>query len=295
MATVSSGSTSERFGFIQIHGRRLGVRYLCDWLGVSPSGFYAWRERGLSARALEDKRLLLLIKKVFDEHHQTYGSPRVFHALRKIGVFTSRKRVPRLMRENGLQARAIRTYSKPAKVKFFYKVIENKRRAIGKPTYINQQWSGDITYLKVGTRWHYLAVVLDLYSRRIIGWSFGDKKTTQLTVDALRHAIKRRKPDEKVVFHSDRGAEYRAHLVQHFLVKNNIEPSMNRPGQCTDNAEVESFFHSLKADIIRGNRFKTANEMVTKLKSYLNGFYNRQRLPSSLGYKTPVEFESTLI
>jgi len=278
-----------------MHGRRLGVKYLCEWLKVSPSGFYAWRERGLSNKALEDKRLLLLIKKVFDAHHQTYGSPRVFHALRKMGIFTSRKRVARLMRENGLQARAIKTYSKPAKVKFFYKAIENKRRGLGKPTTINQQWSGDITYLKVGSRWHYLAVVLDLFSRRIIGWSFGKRKSTDLTITALKKAIRERMPNSTVLFHSDRGVEYRAHVVQNFLARNNISSSMNRPGQCTDNAEVESFFHSMKADIIRGNIFLTRDELLRKLEGYLNNFYNGQRLHSSLGYKTPVEFESTLI
>ena len=186
-------------------------------------------------------------------NRNTYGSPRVFHALKREGVRVSEKRVARLMRDNGLRARALKTYSKPAKVKFFYKAIENQRKGMGKPTEINQQWSGDITYLKVGQRWHYLAVVIDLFSRRIIGWAFGKNKTTELTLKALRLAINKRKPIKTVLFHTDRGAEYRAHVVQDFLVKHNIKSSMNRPGCCTDNAEVESFFHSLKADLIRGN------------------------------------------
>jgi len=242
-------------------------------------------------RAINDADLLLTIKQVFDSNHQTYGSPRVFHALKRAGIRTSEKRVARLMQENGLRARALKTYSKPAKVKFFYKEIKNNRKNISKPDAINQQWSGDITYLKVGSRWYYLAVVLDLFSRRIIGWAFGQNKSTALTLKALQLAINKRKPIQPVLFHTDRGAEYRAHIVQQFLVKHNITASMNRPGCCTDNAEVESFFHSLKADLIRGNVFATTDKLHSKLKGYMNYFYNRQRLHSSLGYKTPAEFE----
>lgn len=291
MATVSGGSTSERFGFIQKFGQALGVKYLCSWLNVSRSGYYAWIKRPVSVRDISDANLLLKIEHTFNASHQTYGSPRVFQALKKQGVKTSEKRVARLMRENGLRARALKTYSKPAKVKFFYKEIENKRKDIEKPTAINQQWSGDVTYLKVGARWHYLAVVIDLYSRRIIGWAFGKNKTTELTLKALRLAIKKRQPTDSVLFHTDRGAEYRAHVVQKYLVNHNIKASMNRPGCCTDNAEVESFFHSLKADLIRGNTFDSSNKLHSKLKCYLNYFYNRQRLHSSLGYKSPAEFE----
>lgn len=240
---------------------------------------------------LADRELLSHIKRVFILNKQTYGSPRVFHALKREGIQTSKKRVARLMQEHGLKARALKTYSKPAKVKFFYKAIENHKKYSDKPTGVNQQWSGDITYLKVGQRWHYLAVVLDLYSRRVIGWALGHQKSTDLTMKALKQALSNRKPKSTVLFHTDRGAEYRAHVMQEFLSKRNVKASMNRPGCCTDNAEVESFFHSLKADIIRGNTFANADKLRALLKSYLNGFYNRQRLHSSLGYKTPAEFE----
>lgn len=245
----------------------------------------------MSLRAKSDTDLLAHIKRVFIANRQTYGSPRVFQVLKREGFRVSEKRIARLMQENGLRARALKTYSRPAKVKFFYKAIKNHRKDIEKATAINQQWSGDITYLKVGARWHYLAVVIDLYSRRIIGWAFGKNKNTALTMKALRLAIRKRKPEEKVLFHTDRGAEYRAHVIQQFLIKHNIKASMNRPGCCTDNAEVESFFHSLKADIIRGNRFETTTKLVSVLKGYMNYFYNRQRLHSSLGYKTPAEYE----
>ncbi len=270
------------------------MKYLCNWLKVSRSGYYAWRSRAVSSRTIEDGQLYEHIKRVFLVNKGRYGSPRVFHSLKREGIRTSKKRVARLMQAHGLRARALKTYSKPAKVKFFYKEIENKRKSIGKPTAINQQWSGDVTYLKVGERWHYLAVVLDLFSRKVIGWAFGEKKTTELTMKALKQALRNRKPNTQVVFHSDRGAEYRAHVVQQFLLKHNVEASMNRPGCCTDNAEVESFFHSLKADLIRGSTFPTADKLLGLLKVYLNNFYNRQRLHSSLGYQTPVEFESAV-
>ena len=291
MATVSSGSSSERFGFVQQHGLKLGVKYLCTWLKVSCSGYYAWLKRPKSLRVKADVDLFEHINRIFIANRQTYGSPRVFQALKREGIFTSEKRVARLMRENGLRARALKTYSHPAKVKFFYKAIKNHRKDNDKAKRINQQWSGDITYLKVGVRWYYLAVVIDLYSRRVIGWALGQNKTTALTLKALQLAINKRKPTETVLFHTDRGAEYRAHVVQQFLIKHNIKASMNRPGCCTDNAEVESFFHSLKADIIRGNKFETMSKLLIKLKGYLNYFYNRQRLHSSLGYKPPAEYE----
>lgn len=258
---------------------------------MSRSGYYAWCKRPQPARVIADKTLLVHISRVFVASRQTYGSPRVFHALKREGMRVSEKRIARLMREHGLRARALKTYSKPAKVKFFYKAIENQRKNRDKPTGINQQWSGDITYLKVGSRWHYLAVVLDLFSRRIIGWAFGQNKSTDLTMKALRLAISKRKPTEPVLFHTDRGAEYRAHIVQQFLLNHNIQASMNRPGCCTDNAEVESFFHSMKGDLIRGNKFNSIQELLSLLKGYMNFFYNRQRLHSSLGYRTPAEYE----
>ena len=291
MATVSSANASKRFGFIKENGQSLGVRYLCAWLGVSRSGYYAWLKRVESKRAIADAQLLVHIRRVFSGNHETYGSPRVFEALKRQGIRTSKKRVARLMRENGLRARALKTYAKPARLKLFYQDITNKRLSQAKPSNVNQQWSGDLTYLKVGSHWHYLAVVIDLYSRRVIGWAFGKSKTVTLTMKALKQAVRRRKPINTVLFHTDRGAEYRANQVQHYLETHNIISSMNRPGCCTDNAEVESFFHSLKADIIRGFTYDKASDLESKLRSYLDYFYNRQRLHSSLSYKTPVEFE----
>lgn len=291
MATLSSASPSRRFGFIKENGQSLGLRYLCAWLNVSRSGYYAWLKRVESKRAIADAQLLIQIRKVFSDNHETYGSRRVFHELKRQGICASRKRVARLMRENGLRARALKTYAKPARLKLFYQDITNNRLLGNKLSNINQQWSGGLTYLKVGGHWHYLAVVIDLYSRRVIGWAFGKSKTVELTMKALRQAVRRRKPKNRVLFHTDRGAEYRANQVQRYLETHNIISSMNRPGCCTDNAEVESFFHSLKADIIRGFKFEKACDLQSRLRSYLDYFYNRQRLHSSLSYKTPAEFE----
>ena len=264
---------------------------MCEFLLVSTSGYYAWLDRKPSRYAESEKILLVEIKKVFSKSKETYGSPRVHATLRKQGVFVSRKRVARLMQEHGLKARSYRVYLKMAKLHRFYQSIKNIKKDIPKPTAVNQQWAGDLTYIEQGNRWMYLAVVIDLYSRKIVGWSLGKQKSTKLTMGSLRMAIRNRKPSESLLFHTDRGSEYRAHEVQALLAKNGIVPSMNRPGYCTDNAEVESFFHTLKGDIIRKNHFKNEKQLRDKLAGYIQHFYNRYRLHSSLGYRSPHEYE----
>ena len=264
---------------------------MCRFLSVSKSGYYAWLGRKPSRYAQEEQALKKQIIKVFSQSRETYGSPRVHAELRRQGFLVSRKRVARIMREQGLRARSYRIYLKMAKLHRFYQSIKNIKKDIPKPTAVNQQWSGDLTYIKQGKRWMYLAVVIDLYSRKVVGWSLGSKKSTQLTMSSLRMAIRNRNPQERLLFHTDRGSEYRAHEVQALLSKHGIVPSMNRPGHCTDNAEVESFFHTLKGDIIRKNSFKSEKQLRDKLVGYIQHFYNRNRLHSSLGYRSPHEYE----
>lgn len=264
---------------------------MCRFLSVSKSGYYAWLDREPSRYDQEEQALKKRIIKVFTQSRETYGSPRVHAELRRQGVLVSRKRVARIMREQGLRARSYRIYMKMAKLHRFYQSIKNIKKDTPKPTAVNQQWSGDLTYIRQGKRWMYLAVVIDLYSRKVVGWSLGSKKSTQLTMSSLRMAIRNRKPQERLLFHTDRGSEYRAHEVQALLSKNGIVSSMNRPGHCTDNAEVESFFHTLKGDIIRKNSFKSEKQLRDKLVGYIQHFYNRYRLHSSLGYRSPHEYE----
>ncbi|WP_369162754.1 IS3 family transposase [Candidatus Thiodiazotropha sp. LNASS1] len=291
-ATVSGGTTSERFGFIQRHGQELGVRYLCNWLGVSTSGYYAWSKRKEPRRIKEDRRLLILIEAIYYKSRCTYGSPRVYQALKKQGVRVGRKRVERLMRQAGLQARAMKYYRQLAGLHRFFMSIGNLRTEVGKPKAINQQWVADLTYIKVGKQWRYLAIVMDLYSRRIIGWSLSQSKNTKLTIAALMIAIKRRRPEKGLIFHTDRGSEYRSYDVLRVLKTQGIIPSMNRPYHSVDNAEMESFFKSLKGDVIRGKTYMDEVDLRSDLCSYINYFYNRERLHSSLGYRSPVEFEA---
>lgn len=292
MATVSSGGTSEKFGFIALHGRELGVRYLCDWLGVSARGYYAWRNRRPSQRYKDDQALLKVIKRLFAEYKGLYGSPRIHQVLRRMNIRVGRKRVERLMREAGLVARVARIYRRmPGTTRFFMK-HKNLKLTLPFPKSVDEQWVADLTYIKVSGRWRYLAVVMDLYSRRVIGWSLSEYKNAELTVKALRHALRHRLPKEGLIMHTDRGVEYGADLMQIELERYGIKASMNRPGVCTDNAHMESFFHSLKSEKLKGSSFKNEQELRMVLNHYINHFYNTKRLHSGIGYKTPVEYET---
>ncbi|WP_430869312.1 IS3 family transposase [Crenobacter cavernae] len=294
-ATVSGGTTSQRFGFIAVHGKTLGVRYLCHWLNVSRSGYYAWSKRKESMRASQDLQLLEQIKTVHARSNGIYGSPRVHRALAREGVAVGKKRVERLMRIAGLSGRVARMYRRLPGLTRFYEKHQNLKLGMAAPTGMNQQWVGDLTYIKVANQWRYLAVVMDLYSRRVIGWSLGEQKTAELTLRALRQAIRQREPGSGLIFHTDRGVEYGAHLIQTELVRYGIRSSMNRPGRCTDNAHMESFFHSLKAEALHGCYFRTEDELRVKLNHYISHFYNHRRLHSGIGYKTLVEHEEMVV
>ena len=265
---------------------------MCDWLNLSPSGYYAWRLRGVSKRATDDIKLSKLVQREYEKSRGTYGSPRVFQALKRLGVRTSRKRVERLMREAGLKARAIKHYRNSAALHRYFMSIPNRRLALPKPKHLNQQWVADLTYLRVGKQWRYLATVMDLYSRRIIGWSLSNKKNAELTITALKMAIRKRDIKPGVIFHTDRGAEFRSYHVQSVLSQHGIVPSMNRPYHSIDNAEMESFYKTLKGDLIRGKKYFNEGELRTDLRGYINHFYNTQRLHSSLGYRSPMEYEA---
>lgn len=291
MATVSSGSKTERFGFINSFGSNLGVRYLCDWLGVSPAGFYKWRKRGESLRDKENRDLTQRIEKIFFVHKANYGSPRVHAALREAGVAVSRKRVERLMREAGLVGKAGRIYRRKALPEKFYTKMPNLKKDMPEPTDVDQQWVGDLTYLKVAGQWRYLAVVMDLYSRRILGWTLGENKTAELTRSALQKALRHRTVKPGLIFHTDRGSEYGAYLIQDELKRVGILSSMNRPKYVTDNAHMESFFQSMKTECIHEVSFTTERELRATLSWYLDRYYNNQRHHSSIGYTSPEKYE----
>ena len=291
MGRVSEGTKAERFEFINENSSSFDIRYLCDQLGVSSSGFYAWRDRVPSKREADNSRLLKRIYALFKEHRGHYGSPRIHEALRSSGECVNRKRVERLMREAGLVGTAARIYRRHALPENSCRNVPNLRRDAGEPNAVNQQWAGDVTYMRVNGEWRYLAVIMDLYSRRIVGWAFDRTRTSALTLEALRKAIATRTCEPSMLFHSDKGAEYGAHDYQRALRENGIEPSMNRPKTMTDNIHVESFFRTLKTESFHDLHFDDASDLKGKLKWYIENYYNKKRIHSSLGYRTPDEYE----
>lgn len=267
------------------------MTFLCDWLNVSRSGFYSWEKREASKRYHEDQRLLKKITRIYWKSSGRYGSPRIYKALLKQGVNVGRKRVERLMREVGLKGRVVRVTRRQPGMKRFKAKGDNLLRDMSDPTAINQVWVADVTYLKVNGRWEYLATVMDLYSRRIIGWSLSSTRTTVLTRAAMMYALRKRNHPTGVLLHTDRGVEYTGGEFQRLLKDNEFKHSLNRPGHCTDNAFMESFFHSLKAELIRGSSYKSTKELRRSLTTYINKFYNTVRLHSGLNYESPIEYE----
>jgi transposase InsO family protein len=236
--------------------------------------------------------LLVEIQALFDRSRSTYGSPRIHRALAAIGVRVSRRRVARLMREARLRARAGKLYRRIPGLHGFFTSIPN-RQLDRVTTARDQVWVGDVTYLKVAGAWRYLAAVMDRYSRRIVGWSLGPTRDVRLTLTALNHAVRKRRPRPGLIFHSDRGVEYAAYAFRHRLAALGVVQSMNRPREITDNAYMESFFHSMKSDTIDGVAFTTAADLGQLLRSYMP-YYNGVRLHSGIGYRSPMEYEAQL-
>lgn len=263
---------------------------MCELYGVTRSGYYAWRNRGTSKRDREDRQLLAAIREVYEESHETYGSPRVFQVLKRNGWKVGRKRVERIMRENGLKARAQKIYKRCPEVQQHFVRVPNS--LVGKQEEgPNEVWVGDITYLKANQKWHYLSVVMDRWSRKVISWSLGKEKSSNLTLKTLQKAVSQTKPKQGLLFHTDRGSEYLSHAFQSKAEELGITTSSNRPRHMNDNAYMESFFHSLKSDCYHGNKFTNEDELREMLESYIP-FYNKKRLHSGLKYHSPVEYES---
>lgn len=263
---------------------------MCNHFGVSRSGFYARLRRAPSARANSDAEHRDLIAQAHAQSGQRYGSPRVTKLLHTQGHVIGRGRVARLMRLAGLQGHGNHLFRRKGRTLDFYSAVPNTVRGQA-ITKINQLWVGDVTYLKVAGQWRYLAVVMDRFSRRILGWSLGPRRTSSLTISALNQALKNRRPPPGVYFHSDRGVEYGSRTFKNRLKLHGFVQSMNRPGSMNDNAHMESFFHSLKIEGLYKLRFDSEQPLRSSLQSYFY-FYNQQRLHSSLQYLPPVAFES---
>lgn len=287
----SSGKVRKTYQFIEAHRREFPVQVMCQVLGVAPSGYYEWLKHPISNRAREDARLLRLIRASFIASHGVYGAPRVFLDLREAGETCSKHRVERLMRENGLRAlHGYRTrhvsVNKPA---VLIPNLLKRQFTVTKP---NRVWVTDITYIRTWQGWLYLAVVMDLYSRRIVGWATRATIHRELVLDAVLMAVRRRRPRHALI-HSDQGTQYGSDAWRRFCKSHRLEPSMSRRGNCWDNAVAESFFSSLKKERIKKRIYKDRDTATKDIADYIESFYNRTRRHSHLGGVSPIEFESS--
>jgi len=277
---------------IRAHVGRVPVRRMCRLLAVSPSGYYAWVVRPESPRAAENRRLVTAIRVIHAESRRTYGSPRVHATLQAQGERIGIHRVARLMRTSAIRARTVNKWRVTTESVHAYPVVPNtlnRQFAVAAP---NRVWAGDITYIWTAEGWLYLAVVLDLYSRRIIAWGMGSRLTQELATAALTMALEHRRPARGVVHHTDRGAQYAATHYRAVLAEHGLTASMSRRGNCWDNAVVESFFHTLKTELVGHRRYLTRDAARQDIFEWIEVFYNRVRRHSTLGYRSPAEFEA---
>jgi transposase InsO family protein len=280
---------------IKKYAKKHPVSRMCRLLGVSSSGYYDWASREPSNRTIKNEQLLHKIKTIYDANKARSGAIRVTHALQQAGDMVGRHRVARLMRLNGLRAKAAKKFKATTNSKHRMAVADNllKQNFVAyKP---NEKYVTDITYIWTEEGWLYLAAVMDLYSRMLIGWCLSERMTTQLVIDALQMALWRRKKPTGVIVHSDRGSQYCAEAYQDLLTEHGLICSMSKAGDCYDNAAMESWNHSFKVEAIHGEKFKTRQEAKNHVFDYIEVYYNRQRLHSRLGYMSPEAFEAKLV
>jgi len=279
-----------KYAFIQAHRTEFRLTSMCRVLKVHRSGYYAWLDEPLSPRAKANDALTVKIRELFDQSMGIYGSPRIFCDLREAGVACGENRVARLMRAANIKS--VRGYKRPR-----YKV---GRPALIAPNQLQRQfqyyepdqaWVTDITYIRTHEGWLYLAVVLDLYSRAVVGWSMGSRMQTSLVLDALTMAVWRRRPKDSVIIHSDQGSQFGSDEFKRWCKDNRLSPSMSRRGNCWDNAVAESFFSSLKSEKIKKRIYSTRAQAKSEIFDYIEGFYNRVRRHKHLDQLSPLEFE----
>jgi putative transposase len=280
------------FRFIEDHRDAYPVRMLCTVLEVSPAGYYAWRSREPSARSVANRELVAAIRHVHRASGGRYGSPRVHAELLAQGRGTSRGRIERLMRRHGIRAimapaRRARTTDSRHALPIAPNLVARHFTAAAP----NRVWLADITYIQTDEGWLYLAAVMDLFSRKIVGWAMRDHLRTELASAALMMAIQRQRPAAGLIHHSDRGVQYASHDYRAILAAAGIIASMSRKADCFDNAPMESFFHTLKTEHVHHRHYATRAEAQRDVFSFIEGFYNRTRLHSAIGYISPIEME----
>ena len=282
-----------KYKFIEAHRDQYPISLMCRVLAVVRSGYYEWRKQPLSARKMADLLLLMHIRDIFAESRNTYGSCRIQAVLAEQGLRCSRKRVARLMRQDNLRPKTVRPF----------KVVttDSNHKLPVAPNRLNQQfsadqsdqtWLTDITYVPTAEGWLYLAVVLDLYARRIVGWAMSESLQRQLVIEALQMALTTRQPAPGLLHHSDRGSQYASDDYQALLTKAEMVGSMSRKGNCYDNAPIESFFGTLKTELVFHRQYESWAQARLDIFEYIEIFYNRVRRHSALGFKSPVNFEA---
>jgi len=265
---------------------------MCEVLKIKRSSYYDWLKRPESNRKKDDKKLLKEIQRIHKKSYETYGIRRTKAQLNKEGIICGKNRVAKLMRENGIYSRLKRKFKATTNSNHNYPVAPNLLNQDFQSDVPNKKWVGDITYIPTDEGWLYLSGIEDLFNRKIVGWSFSNRITKELTISSLKQAIGKEMPGSGLIFHSDRGSQYAAYAFQDELRKYDIRQSMSRKGNCYDNACMESFFSSLKKDIIYGRKFKTREEAKVLIIEYIESFYNNRRLHSSLDNMSPNEFSS---
>ena len=280
-----------RYQFIEENRKEFAITLMCRVLDVSSSGYYAWRKRPSSQQEMANQELLKAIEAAYKKSNGTYGSPRIYAEV-KGEVACSKNRVARLMKKQGLAAKQKRRFKHTTKANAAHPVAPNLLDRDFTATAPNQKWTSDITYIDTQEGWLYLAVVLDLFSRRIVGWAMSARMTSELVLDALNMAIQHRHPPPGVLHHSDRGSQYTGRLYQQLLKEKGFQVSMSGRGNCYDNAPTESFFGSLKTEHVHHANYETRMEARSDIFFYTEAFYNRQRLHSTLGYISPDAYEA---
>ena len=280
-----------KFELVDAEKAHYPIEILCDVLGVSRSGFYAWRKRKPSGRATKRARLAAEIAAVHKKSKRRYGSPRIHRELREKGVRVSRKTIESVMREKGIVARHKRRFRRTTDSNHAHPIAPNLVARDFEPTAANQVWAGDVTYIATDEGWAYLAVLLDLFSRRVVGWAISETNDTELALAALSQAVRGRLVPAGLVHHTDRGSPYASADYRVALAARGIVASMSRRGNCWDNAPSESFFASLRVELVDDERYATRAAAAASIGDYIENFYNTERLHSFLDYVSPITFE----
>ena len=284
-----------KYEFIKANRSAFSIQKMCQVLGVSKSGYYKHQTNPESQRDKDNDMLLNRIQNIYKDNKGRYGSPRIKEQLEKEKVTCGKNRVARLMSQNNIKAKTRRKYKVTTDSTHDHAIANNLLKQDFSATDVNQKWVSDITYIYTQEGWLYLSVILDLCSRKVVGWAMGERLNKELTINALLQAMCRRRIKDGIILHSDRGVQYACHDYVHLVKENRFIQSMSGKGNCYDNAVMESFFKTLKIEEVYWQRYLTRDEARKSIFEYIECYYNTKRMHSSLGYKSPQEFENAKI